>query len=82
MIANQTTVHPLIHSSTRYTLHFSAGLPTFARRVTSVLAKFANIPLLPYASLWEASVVSSLVKAAERFDADSRPTHDGFAWRV
>ena len=88
MIAHQTTVHTLRQSSTPSTLHFSAGrawvtpLSTFARRLTGAVVSFAKIPLLPYAALWEGSVVTGLVKGAERNHADARPTDDGFAWRI
>jgi hypothetical protein len=88
MIAHQTTVHTLRQSSTPSTLHFSAGrawvatLSTFARRMNGAVVSFAKIPPLPYAALWEGSVVTGLLKGAERTTVDARPTDDGFAWRI
>jgi hypothetical protein len=93
MISNETTVQTLTRSATRYTLHFSprrewvAMLPTVARRVAGLVVSFAKIPLLPYATLWEASVLAGLVMGADRVESDSLTTQtsirtdDGFLWR-
>jgi len=57
------------------------------RRVTGVVVSCAKIPLMPYAALWEASVVVGLVNGADRVDSDSLPAHTsirtdgGFLWR-
>ena len=95
MISDQTTTQSFGRSPAALcTVHFSLGrdwvaiLSILARRATGVAASFAKLPLLPYATMWEASVVARLINAADRVAADSlaprtsKYTDDGFDWRL
>jgi hypothetical protein len=93
VMSDWTAVETRSRSVTRCTLpsplvrQWLARVPTLARRVTGVVAKFAKPPLLPYAALWEASILVGLVNGADRVDSESLPpqipihTEDGFLWR-
>ena len=53
------------------------GIRAVAWHFTRSLTDWARVPVLPYAALWEASVVVSLLNQRESFESD-RPTADTF----
>ena len=46
------------------------AIGAMAHHVTSALRGWARVPLLPYATLWEASVLVSLLKKPEHDEPD------------
>lgn len=75
MISEQTTGRAPV-SITAATMRRPFGqiqltaLSCVARRVTGVLRKWAGAPVLPYASLWEASVLLDVLTEREYFEPD------------
>ena len=51
------------------------GIRAVACHFTRSLTEWARVPALPYAALWEASVIVSLLIQRESFESD-RPTAD------
>jgi hypothetical protein len=51
------------------------GIRAVAYHFTRSLTAWARVPVLPYAALWEASVVVSLLNPCESFESD-RPAVD------
>ena len=42
--------------------------------MSAAVTKWAKVPLLPYAALWEASVIVSLLKERDDFEPDRYAT--------
>jgi hypothetical protein len=47
-----------------------AVLGTVAHSLTHTLVDWARVPIMPYAPLWEASVVVSLIQEQQSFEPD------------
>jgi hypothetical protein len=84
MISDRTAVQTLGRTAIPRTWHTPFGrdwvatIAATTRRVARAVRSFAKVPPLPYAALWEASVLVSLVKAADRDKPDSFPTQTVF----
>jgi hypothetical protein len=50
------------------------GTGGIARRLTHAIIGFAQAPALPYAALWEASLVVSLLNVRDSFESDRPAT--------
>jgi hypothetical protein len=79
MISDHMSVQIGSRSTSTSALHWGRWphpLSTLAARipqVTGALASFAKVPLLPYADLWESSVLVGLIKDTGRVDSNSLP---------
>jgi hypothetical protein len=90
MISDHVAVQTVSRSATNRTLRWSLGadrvcaLTALIPRLTGVVGRSAKLALVPHATLWEASVVLSLIHGADRVDSDSFPNQasipadDGF----
>jgi len=81
MIAEQTALHSpqqtVVTGAWRAPIdrpHLT-GIRAVACQFTRSLTAWARIPVLPYAALWEASLVVTLLNQRESFDSD-RPAVD------
>ena len=79
MISDHIAVQVVSRSTSTSALHWGRWphrLSTLAARiplVTGALARFAKVPLLPYADLWESCVLVGLIKDTDRVDSNSLP---------
>jgi hypothetical protein len=83
MIVEQTLLHRPKETVVTAAWRAPIGRPYFteirarAGRFTRSLIACARVPVLPYAALWEASVVVSLLNQRESYESD-RPTAHTF----
>jgi len=81
MIAEQTTLHSpkqkVVTGTWRAPIDRPqlTGIRAVACQFTRSLTEWARVPVLPYAALWEASVIVRLLNQRESFESD-RPTAD------
>jgi hypothetical protein len=79
MTSEHMTLQTVGRSATRRTLHWPLGADRVSmpaaliQRITGALTKFAAVPVLPHATLREASMVVAFVDGADRVDSDSLP---------
>jgi hypothetical protein len=77
MISDHLAVQIVSGSVTRRTLHWSlvadrvSTLAAPIQRLAGVMTSFATVPVLPHASLLEASVVVAFIEGADRAGSDS-----------
>jgi len=80
MIADQTAVQRPTSTAAIGTSHASlrkrqlSAIGAKVRRMSAAVSKWAKVPLLPYAALWEASVIVSLLKERDYFEPDRYAT--------
>jgi hypothetical protein len=80
MITDQTAVQRLSSTAAIGTSHASlrkrqlSAIGAKVRRMSAALSKWVKVPLLPYAPLWEASVIVSLLKERDYFEPDRYAT--------
>ncbi len=76
MIAEQTALHSPKQTLVTAAWRALAGRPYFtgiragARRFTRSLTRWARVPVLPYAALWEASLVVNSLSQLESLGSD------------
>jgi hypothetical protein len=80
MVVDRNIVHTPANSALTLNWHISIDAHLLracggtVRRVGHAIAGWARTPMLPYAALWEASVVASLGREPEFYERDGHVT--------